>query len=122
MSFKENLDKIKDLIMKVRFSDLPKDQVAKQIEDILILMGQLHVREETLKDELQKYMTHIWISHIKGELECPVCKNNLPLDFYVGSKGVNGKSMSSGTHQGLINKLSSQLTDFEIPDYLPPDL
>ena len=125
MSIKEVLDKISELIRIIQYANQTKEQIAEQLSNILIVVGQALVQKETAHEELQKFATQLWISHVKGCMDCPQCRVSIPIEFFVGSKGVAGKPLAAASKDELIQKLEfppislDDLNTHPIPDYMP---
>lgn len=125
MSIKEVLDKISELIRIIQYANQSKEQIVDQLSSILIVVGQALVQKETAHEELQRFATQLWISHVKGCIDCPQCQNNIPIEFFVGSKGITGKPLAAASKDDLIQKLEfppismEDLSSHPIPDYMP---
>ena len=125
MTLQEILDKINEIIRVIQFANQSKDEIVKQLEAILITVGQIFVQKELAHEELQRYASQLWISHVRGHLNCPGCQIDIPIDFFVGSKGVAGRPLAAASKDDLIQKLEFPPINIEdlsispIPDHMP---
>lgn len=125
MNLKETLDKITEILRCIQHANQTKEELIDTLQNLLILVGQVVVQRDTANEELHRYNNQLWISHIVGQLDCPGCNTNIPLDFFVGSKGVDGRPISAPTKDKLIELLEfppitrEDLLRNPIPDYMP---
>lgn len=125
MDLKETLDKLTEVIRFIQHANQSPDQIVTQLQKLTVMVGQLIVQKEEVEEILKKYHNQLWISHIKGHIDCPACQFTIPFDFFVGSKGITGKPMSASTQDQLIEKLEfppinvEDLKSRPIPDYMP---
>jgi hypothetical protein len=128
MTLKEILDKLTELARFVQYADESKDKIVRQVEEVMMLVGQVLAQKELHNEELQRLLSNIWVSHIKGNFDCPHCNKNVLLDFFIGAKGLDTKPLISTDKQQLISQLSfppitmKDLETTPIPDFIPPTL
>ncbi len=128
MTLKEILDKLTELARFIQYADESKDKLAKQVEEVMKLVGQVLVQKELHNEELQRHLSNIWVSHIKGNFDCPHCQQNVLMDFFVGARGVNSKPIASRDKEELLEQLTfppitiQDLQTCPIPDFMPPNL
>ena len=125
MTLKETLDKITEALRSIQYNNQSKEELIQLLQGLLYLVGQVLVQRDDATEKLIKYDNQLWISHIIGEVDCPECKNQIHLDFFVGSKGVGGKPLTAATKDQLIEFLEfppitrDDLDKFPIPDVMP---
>jgi len=125
MNLKETLDKITEILRCIQHANQTKEELIATLQNLLILVGQIVVQRDTANQELYRFNNQLWISHILGQIECPECASPIPLDFYVGSKGVDGSPVSAANKDKLIELLEfppitrDDLARNPIPDYMP---
>jgi len=127
MTLKEALDRITDILRKVKYASeyQTKDELVDLINSLIILVGEVLVQRDTAAEKLSVYDNQLWISHIVGNVDCPDCNMGIPLDFYVGSKGVTGKPLAAPNKDELIELLEfppiskDDLKNFTVPDFMP---
>lgn len=125
MTLKETLDKITEILRLIQYSDQSKEEIINLLQGLLYLVGQVLVQRDDANEILTKYDNQLWISHIIGEVDCQDCKSHIPIDFFVGSKGISGKFLTAATKDQLIELLefppitADDLEKFPIPDVMP---
>jgi len=130
MTLKETLDRITEILRCIQYANQSKEELINLLQNLIYLVGQVLVQRDTATEELQRYNNQLWISHIVGELECPGCisrgeEGKIPLDFFVGSKGIGGKPLTAATQDELIELLEfppiskDDLKASPIPDCMP---
>jgi hypothetical protein len=125
MTLKDTLDKITEILRCIQYANQSKEELIASLQNLIYLVGQVLVQRDSATEQLQKYDNQLWISHICGQVECPECDTQLPIDFYVGSKGVLGKPLTAATRDELIELLEfppitkDDLKECPIPDYMP---
>lgn len=126
MTLKEVLDKLTEIIRLVQYANLkPPEDLVQMLHNFMILTGQALVQRDEAHEVIRQLNNQLWISHIKGEVDCPTCKVHVPIDFFVGSKGVAGHPIASNSKEDLIEKLEfppikiEDLQECPIPDYMP---
>jgi len=125
MTLKETLDQITKIVRALRYKEQSREELVTLLQSLISLVGQVLVQRDDATEKLSKYNKQLWISHIMGQVECPDCSCNFPLDFYVGSKGVDGKMITAGTMDQLVELLEfpvitrEDLKEHPIPDFMP---
>lgn len=125
MTLKETLDKITEILRSIQYSNQSKEELIQLLQNLIFLVGQVLVQRDDANDQLVKYNNQLWISHIIGEVDCPDCKSQIPIDFFVGSKGLGGKPLTAATKDQLIEWLEfppitrEDLDRSPIPDVMP---
>lgn len=125
MGLKEILDRITEIIRCIQYANHSKEELSGLLQNLILLVGQVLVQRDDATEQLHKYNNQLWLSHITGQLDCPTCNSQIPIDFFVGSKGVGGKPMSAQSKEELIEKLEfppitkEDLKASPIPDYMP---
>ena len=125
MTLKETLDKITEILRTIQYANKSKEELVMLLQSLIQLVGQVLVQRDSATEQLTQYDKQLWISHIIGELECPDCTSNIPLDFFVGSKRVTGKTITAATKNELIELLEfppitkEDLHSSPIPDFMP---
>lgn len=125
MTLKETLDKITDILRAIQYNNKTKEELVTLLQSLLCLVGQVLVQRDDATEKLNQYNMQLWISHIQGEVDCPGCKQNIPIDFFVGSKGLTGKYFTAATKEHLIELLEfppitrEDLANSPIPDVMP---
>jgi hypothetical protein len=133
MTLKEVLDKLTQIIRAVQYANnsmenMSNEEIVSQLHSFLILVGQALAERDEAEEVLQDFSSRLWMSHVHGSLDCPTCQNNIPVDFYVGSKGISGVPVAAGTKDELMQRLEfppitmGDLADHPIPDYLPDQI
>lgn len=129
MTLKDTLDKITEVLRHIQYTEkLSKDELVASLQNLILLVGQILVQRDTATEQLKQYDNQLWISHIVGHLDCPDCTTQIPIDFFVGSKGVAGKPLTAGTKDALIELLEfppitkEDLARSPIPDFMPDNL
>jgi len=125
MTLKETLDKITELLRIIQYGNQSKEELIQLLQNLICLVGQVLVQRDDANEQLDKYNNQLWISHIIGEVDCPTCKTQIPIDFFVGSKGIAGKFLSASSKDELIELLEfppitkEDLEKSPIPDVMP---
>jgi len=125
MTLIETLDKITEILRTIQYANQSKEELIILLQKLVCLVGEVLVQRDSAAEELKKYNSQLWISHILGEVECPECNHNIPIDFYVGSKGIGGRPITAGSKDELIELLEfppitkEDLKKSPIPDFLP---
>ena len=128
MTLKEALDKLTEIIRLVQYANATtnkSDDLVQMLHNFMILMGQALRQRDEAQESLQQINNQLWISHIRGEIDCPTCKGQVPIDFFVGSKGITGHPLAGVNRDELIEKLEfppikvEDLNECPIPDYMP---
>lgn len=125
MTLKETLDKITEILRLIQYNDQSKEELIDLLQNLICLVGQVLVQRDDANEQLTKYNNQLWISHIAGEVDCPTCQTQIPIDFFVGSKGLTGKPLTAGNKDELIELLEfppitkDDLDKFPIPDVMP---
>ena len=125
MTLKETLDKITEILRIIQYSNQSKEEIINLLQSLLYTVGQVLVQRDDANETLNKYDSQLWISHIMGEIDCPECSHNIPIDFFVGSKGIGGRPLTAGSKNELIELLEfppitkEDLRKSPIPDFLP---
>ncbi len=125
MTLKDTLDQFTKVIRALQYKDHPKEELIVLLQNLIILVGQVMVQRDTATEKLQRYDSQLWLSHIMGQAECPECKCQFPIDFFVGSKGIDGKPLTAGSQSELIELLEfppitkEDLKNCPIPDFMP---
>tara|TARA_B100001109_G_scaffold238901_1_gene221052 strand:+ start:162 stop:545 length:384 start_codon:yes stop_codon:yes gene_type:complete len=125
MTLKETLDQVTKIIRALQYKDHPKEDLIGILQNLVILVGQVLVQRDDATEKLKRYDRQLWLSHIMGQVECPECNCGFPIDFYVGSKGVDGKPLTAATQDELIELLEfppitqEDLKNSPIPDFMP---
>lgn len=125
MTIKEALDKLTEITRLIQYANKSADEVVLMLHNFMILVGQALVQRDEAQDLLKQVSAQLWISHIKGDLDCPSCNSLVPIDFWVGSKGLSGDPTVSQSKEELIEKLEfppiteDDLTSCPIPDFMP---
>jgi hypothetical protein len=125
MTLKDTLDKITEILRCIQYAQQTKEELASSLQNLIYLVGQVLVQRDAAAEQLKKYDNQLWISHIVGHIDCPECTAQLPLDFFVGSKGVAGKPLTAATQDDLVELLEfppitkEDLKEHPIPDFMP---
>jgi len=125
MTLKDTLDQITKILRAIQYADQSKEELISLLQSLIYLVGQVLVQRDDAAEKLKKYNSQLWISHILGQLECPDCTCQIPIDFFVGSKGVTGKPLTAATKDELIELLEfppitkEDLEECPIPDFMP---
>ena len=125
MNLKETLDQFTKVVRALQYKDHPKEELVELLQNLIILVGQVLVQRDDATEKLIQYNNQLWLSHIMGQTECPECSCAFPIDFYVGSKGVDGKVLTAGSRDELIELLEfppitkEDLKNTPIPDFMP---
>lgn len=125
MTIKEALDKLTEIMRLIQYANKSADEIVLMLHNFMLLVGQALVQRDEAETLLKQVSNQLWISHIKGDLDCPACNSLVPIDFWVGSKGISGDPLVSQTKEDLIEKLefppitAQDLTACPIPDYMP---
>jgi hypothetical protein len=127
MTLKETLDKITFILRSIKYASehQSKDELISLISGLVALVGDVLVQRDSAAEMLNVYNRQLWISHIVGNVDCPGCANHIPLDFYVGSKGVTGKPIAAMDKDALIELLEfppitkEDVSSYKVPDYMP---
>jgi len=125
MTLKETLDKITEILRAIQYSNHSKEELVCLLQNLILLVGQVLVQRDDANEQLTRYNSQLWISHIIGEVDCPDCKVQIPIDFFVGSKGLSGKPLTAATKDQLIELLEfppitkEDLDRSPIPDMMP---
>jgi len=125
MTLKDTLDQFTKVIRALQYKEHPRDELIALLQNLIVLVGQVLVQRDDATEKLKKYDKRLWISHIMGQVECPECNIGFPIDFFVGSKGVDGKPLTAGTIDHLIELLEfppitkEDLKETPIPDFMP---
>lgn len=125
MTLKETLDKITEILRCIQYAQQSKEELITSLQNLIYLVGQVLVQRDSATEKLNQYNNQLWISHIVGQVECPECSASLPLDFFVGSKGISGKPLTAGSKDDLIELLEfppitkDDLKNYPIPDFMP---
>ena len=97
MTLKDTLDQFTKVIRALQYKEHPRDELIALLQNLIVLVGQVLVQRDDATEKLKKYDKQLWISHILGQVECPDCSCQFPIDFFVGSKGVDGTPLTAGT-------------------------
>ena len=125
MTLKDTLDQFTKVIRALQYKEHPRDELIALLQNLIVLVGQVLVQRDDATEKLKKYDKQLWISHILGQVECPDCSCQFPIDFFVGSKGVDGTPLTAGTVDQLIELLEfppitkEDLKETPIPDFMP---
>lgn len=125
MTLKETLDQVTKIIRALQYNEHPKEELVTLLQNLIILVGQVLVDRDDATEKLIQYSNQLWLSHIMGQVECPDCNSQFPIDFYVGSKGIDGKPLTAATQDQLIELLEfppitkDDLKNSPIPDFMP---
>lgn len=125
MTLKETLDKITEILRCIQYANQSKEELVNLLQNLICLVGQVLVQRDDATEQLKRYSNQLWISHIVGHIDCPECSTQLPIDFFVGSKGVAGKPLTAQTKDQLIELLEfppitrEDLANSPIPDFMP---
>jgi len=130
ITLKETLDRITEILRCIQYANQSKEELVILLQNLIYLVGQVLVQRDTAAEELQRYNSQLWISHIVGEIECPDCvtrgeDGKMPIDFFVGSKGAMGQPITAATQDELIELLEfppitkDDLKKSPIPDFMP---
>lgn len=125
MTLLETLDKITEILRTIQYANQSKEELVNLLQKLICLVGEVLVQRDSATEELKKYSNQLWISHITGEIDCPDCSHNIPIDFFVGSKGIGGRPLTAGSKNELIELLEfppitkDDLKRSPIPDFLP---
>ncbi len=126
MTLKKTLDKITSLLRQLQYKEkFSRDDFISSLQNLLLFVGQTLAQRDNFSEELNKYNTQLWISHLKGHIECHKCSTSIPLDFFVGSKGLDGRQFTASGKDRLIELLEFPPIDQEyiknnpIPDFFP---
>lgn len=126
LSLKEALGKLTEVLRHIQYtSNLTKEDLVNLLTNLVVLVGQALVERDSATEKLNHYDNQLWISHILGQIECGECNATVPLDFFVGSKGVNGKPLAALSKNELIELLEfppitkEDLKRCPIPDFMP---
>ena len=126
MTLKNTLDRITYLLRQLQHKDkFSKDDFISSLQSLLLFVGQTLVQRDSFSERLTKYNTQLWISHLRGHVACHKCSAPVPLDFFVGSKGLDGRQFTSNTKDRLIELLEFPPIDEDyiknnpIPDFFP---
>ena len=127
LSLKEALDKLTEILRCIQYAGTAqtKEDLMGLLTNLIVLVGEALVERDSAAEKLQSYNVQLWISHIVGHLECPDCSTSIPMDFFVGSKGVAGKPIAAGSKDELIELLEfppitkEDIARYPIPDFMP---
>jgi len=125
MTLKDTLDQITTVLRAIKYADQNKEELITSLQSLIYLVGQVLVQRDDAAEKLKKYDNQLWISHIMGEVECPNCTCQIPMDFFVGSKGIDGKMLTALSKDELIELLEfppitrEDLEKCPIPDFMP---
>jgi len=125
MTLKDILDQFTKVIRALQYKEQPKEELISLLQNLIFLVGQVLVQRDDATEKLKRYDKQLWISHIMGQVDCPECSCQFPIDFFVGSKGIDGKTLTAGTVDQLIELLEfppitkEDLKDCPIPDFMP---
>jgi hypothetical protein len=125
MTLKETLDQITKIVRALQYKEQSREELIILLQNLISLVGQVLVQRDDATEKLNKYNKQLWISHILGQVECPECNCGFPIDFYVGSKGIDGKMLTAGNMDQLVELLEfppitkDDLKEHPIPDFMP---
>lgn len=125
MTLKDTLDKITEILRLIQYTNQTKEELIILLQNLICLVGQVLVQRDDANEQLNKFNSQLWISHIMGEVDCTECKAKLPIDFYIGSKGISGNYLTAASKDQLIELLEfppitkEDLDRFPIPDVMP---
>jgi hypothetical protein len=125
MTLIQTLDKITEILRTIQYANQSKEELVILLQKLVCLVGEVLVQRDSATEELKRYSSQLWISHITGEIDCPECVHNIPIDFFVGSKGIGGRPITAGSKNELIELLEfppitkDDLKKSPIPDFLP---
>lgn len=125
MTLKETLDRITEILRLIQYNNQSKEELIVLLQNLICLVGQVLVQRDDANEQLNKYNNQLWISHILGEVDCPNCRTHIPIDFYIGSKGVDSKPLTAASKDALIELLEfppitkEDLDKNPIPDVMP---
>lgn len=125
MTLIETLDKITEILRTIQYANQSKEELILLLQKVVCLVGEVLVQRDSATEELKKYSSQLWISHITGDIDCPDCSHNIPIDFFVGSKGIGGRPLTAANKDELIELLEfppitrEDLKKSPIPDFLP---
>ena len=126
MTLKNTLDKITSLLRQLQYKEkFSRDDFISSLQSLLLFVGQTLVQRDDFSEKLNGYNTQLWISHLRGHVECHKCSSPVLLDFFVGSKGLDGRQVTSATKDRLIELLEFPPIDEDyiknnpIPDFFP---
>ena len=125
MTLIQTLDKINEILRTIQYVQQSKEELVNLLQKLICLVGEVLVQRDSATEELKRFNSQLWISHIMGEIDCPECSHNIPIDFFVGSKGIGGRPLTAGSKNELIELLEfppitkEDLRKSPIPDFLP---
>ena len=125
MTLKETLDKITEILRCIQYANQSKEELLLLLQNFIFLVGQVLVQRDDATEQLKRFSSQLWISHIIGHVDCPECVTQIPIDFFVGSKGIGGKPLTSPNKDQLIELLEfppitrEDLANSPIPDFMP---
>jgi len=125
MTLIQTLDKITEILRTIQHANQSKEELIVLLQKLICLVGEVLVQRDSATEELKKYSNQLWLSHITGEIDCPDCTHNIPIDFFVGCKGIGGRPITAASKDELIELLEfppitkEDLKRSPIPDFLP---